>query len=134
VVAMRVGLADGWWRRARGLLGRPEPGVGEGLLLEPCRAVHMLGMRYALDVVMIDRERRVIALYPALAPGGRTAWHRAARFTLELRTGSIEAAGIETGDTLAWSEIGAVAGERTPPVDVESRPSAHAPPTVSAGP
>jgi uncharacterized membrane protein (UPF0127 family) len=134
VVATRVGLANGWWQRARGYLGRPEPGAGEGLLLEPCRAVHMLGLRYALDVVMIDRERRVIALYPALAPGGRTAWHRAARFTLELRAGSIEAAGIEAGDELAWSEVRAGTGETAPPPDSESRISAQATPTVSAGP
>jgi uncharacterized membrane protein (UPF0127 family) len=104
VVAPRVGLADRWWQRAQGYLGRPEPAAGEGLLLAPCRAVHMMGIRYALDVLMLDGEGRVVALYPELAPGRRTAWHREARFTLELRAGSIAAAGIAAGDVLDWSK------------------------------
>ena len=40
-IAARVARADRWWQRLRGLLGRDRLDVGEGLLLVPCRAVHM---------------------------------------------------------------------------------------------
>jgi hypothetical protein len=44
VLGERVALAASWWARLRGLLGRPEPKPGEGLVLAPCRSVHMYGM------------------------------------------------------------------------------------------
>ena len=44
-IAAQVWLADRWWLRLRGLLGRSPLREGEGLMLEPCKAVHMLGMR-----------------------------------------------------------------------------------------
>jgi uncharacterized protein len=98
----RIAVADGIWTRLRGLLGRPEPEEGEGLLIVPCGGVHMYGMRYPLDVLLLDRERRVVALYPGLAPGKRTRMHRGARFALELRAGQIERTGTREADMLEW--------------------------------
>jgi len=102
----RVRVADGWWSRLRGMLGRPAPERGEGLLLVPCRGVHMWGMRYPLDVVMMDAERRVIELYEELAPWCRTRVHRDARFALELPAGTIRGTGTTTGDRLRWNGAG----------------------------
>ena len=50
----RVRVADRWWPRLRGMIGRPEPEQGEGLLLMPCQGVHMHWMGYALDVAFLD--------------------------------------------------------------------------------
>lgn len=98
----RIGVADGWWSRLRGLLGRPAPADGEGLLLVPCRSVHMFGMRVALDVAFVDQDGAVIAAYHALPPGGRTGWHRRARAALELPPGTLRRTGTLAGDTLTW--------------------------------
>ena len=49
-IAGRAGLADSWWTRLRGLIGRSPLEPGEGLLLVPCKAVHMYGMTGAIDV------------------------------------------------------------------------------------
>jgi uncharacterized membrane protein (UPF0127 family) len=98
----RIGVADGWWSRLRGLLGRPAPAEGEGLLLLPCRSVHMFGMRGALDVAFVDRDGAVIAAYHALPPGGRTRWHRRAHAALELPPGTLRRTGTHEGDTLTW--------------------------------
>jgi uncharacterized membrane protein (UPF0127 family) len=106
----RVGLADRWWLRLRGLLGRPEPGPGEGLLLTPCNSVHMHGMRYALDVAVLSPDGVVVATYAGLPPGGRTRWHRGARHTLELPVGTLAATGTGVGDRLAWGPSPAARG------------------------
>ena len=100
VLGTRVGLADHWWSRLRGLLGRDRLATGEGLLLRPCRAVHMLGMRMTLDVVFLDEAGRVVAAYPDLPPGGRTRWHRSARDALELPPGTLALTGTREGDTI----------------------------------
>ena len=77
VLGTRIGLADRWWLRLRGLMGRKGLAAGEGLVLRPCRAVHMIGMSFPLDVAFLDRRGVILASYPALAPGGRTRWHAA---------------------------------------------------------
>jgi uncharacterized membrane protein (UPF0127 family) len=100
VLGARVQVADRWWLRLRGLLGRSGLAAGEGLLIEPCRAVHMSGMKFPIDVAFLARDGAVVALYPGLAPGARTAWHRGARRALELPAGTLAATGTREGDVI----------------------------------
>jgi uncharacterized protein len=100
VLGWRVGVADRWWLRLRGLLGRSGLGEGEGLLLSPCRAVHMAGMAFALDVGFLDAQGRLLALYAGLGPGRRTRWHREAHQALELPAGTFAATATDLGDLL----------------------------------
>jgi uncharacterized protein len=99
----RIRLADRWLARLRGMMGRPAPRTGEGLLLTPCRAVHMYGMRVPLDVAFLDAQGTVVASYPSLRPGSRTPWHRSAVHALELPAGTLESSGTVPGDVLMWS-------------------------------
>lgn len=49
------------WSRFWGLLPRRRPpGPRSGVWLLPCRAVHTLGMAYAIDVAFIGRDGRVL--------------------------------------------------------------------------
>ena len=107
----RIGLADGWLARLRGMLARPAPGPGEGLLLTPCSSVHMYGMRFPLDIAFLDGRGTVVAMYPSLAPGSRTRWHRNAVHALELSAGALLESGISLGDVLVWSAASAASAE-----------------------
>jgi hypothetical protein len=102
----RIGVADRAWSRLRGLLGRASLADGEGLLLVPCRSVHMLGMRFPLDVAFIGPDGAVVATYPGLRPGARSAWHRGAHAALELPEGTLLRTGTREGDTLTWQAEG----------------------------
>jgi uncharacterized membrane protein (UPF0127 family) len=104
VLGDRIAVADRWWPRFRGLLGRPELAPGEGLLLRPCRAVHMMGMRFPLDVAFVDQDGIVVAAYPNLRPGARTRWHRRAQGALELPAGTLAASGTREGDQIVCTE------------------------------
>jgi uncharacterized membrane protein (UPF0127 family) len=119
VLGSRVGLADQWWLRARGFMGRPQPGRGEGLLLSPCRAVHMHGMKYPLDVIFLDRRGGVTAVYPDLMPGRRTAWHGEARYALEVPAGTVGDTETREGDLIAWLLVGASGDDGTDAAAVE---------------
>ena len=110
----RVGLADGWLSRLRGMLGRPEPKPGEGLLLTPCQSVHMYGMRFPLDVAFIDRDGVIVAAYRTLQPGSRSKWHRNAAHALELPAGTLDSSGTAVGDVLTWAARPAVAAREVP--------------------
>ena len=99
----RIRLADSYWSRLRGLLGRKGLDSGEGLLISPSRGVHMFGMRFAIDVLLLDEDRRVRKMFPALAPGRNTGMHRGIRYALELPVGVIEASRTQEGDELTWT-------------------------------
>ena len=99
----RVGLANTWLLRLRGMLGRPAPKTGEGLLLTPCRSVHTYGMRFPLDIAFLDVHGSIVAAYRSLPPGSRSRWHRNAVHALELPAGTLESSGSAVGDVVAWT-------------------------------
>jgi uncharacterized protein len=104
VLGNRIVVADRWWSRLRGLMGRSNLAPGEGLLLRPCRAVHMMGMRFPLDIAFLDTNGTVVAAYPNLRPGARTGWHRQADGALELPAGTLAASGTREGDQIVCTE------------------------------
>lgn len=105
VLGSRVRLADGLWSRSRGFLFRPAPSAGEGILLSPCRAVHMYGVRFPLDVVFLSDTGQVVATYPRLLPWRRSGVHGSAYHALELPAGTIRATGTAPGDLLSWASV-----------------------------
>jgi uncharacterized protein len=100
VLGTRVRVANRPWSRLRGLLGSPPMHYGEGLLLEPCPAVHTYGMRYAIDVAFLDRDGRVVGLHHSLAPKQWTRPLRGAHYALELPAGTLVATSTAEGDLL----------------------------------
>lgn len=64
-----VTLACTPWLRARGLLGRPD--IDGVLLLAPCRDIHTIGMRSAIDVAFINRSGCVVASHRNVGAGRR---------------------------------------------------------------
>ena len=104
VLGGRITIADRWWSRFRGFLGRAEPQEGEGLLLMPAKSIHMYGMRFPLDVLFLDRTGRVVGRHVDLRPGERTDWYADAEYALELPVGTIESADTKVGDQISWSQ------------------------------
>jgi uncharacterized membrane protein (UPF0127 family) len=102
VLGARIRMADSLGARLRGFLFRARPVMGEGLLLAPCKGVHMFGMRFPLDVLIIDHAGRIMATHAALAPGRRTPVYRGAHYALELPAGAIGATDTAVGDRLSW--------------------------------
>ena len=58
----RAELAVAFGSRLVGLLGRRGFETTDGLLLRPSSSVHTVGMQFSIDVIALDRERRVVAL------------------------------------------------------------------------
>jgi len=103
-VASWVSVADRWWRRAIGLLGRSTLDADEGLLLAPCNAVHTIGMRFPIDVVFLDAEGCVVSTEPALRPGRLVRGGRGTQATLELPAGGVRQTDTRPGDPLIFEE------------------------------
>ena len=57
-VASAVEIADTSATRRRGLLGRDGLDPSAALIIVPCSSVHTFFMRFAIDVVFVDRGGR----------------------------------------------------------------------------
>lgn len=83
VLGHRVPVAVSRRARLLGLAGIERPRAGTGLLIPGCRSVHTFGMRFALDLVFLDREMRPLAVRRRVPPR-RVAFSYGARAVLEL--------------------------------------------------
>ena len=106
VVAEHVEVAETSETRNKGLLGRTGLEPGTGLWLVPCEWVHMFGMKFPIDIVVLNKDDVVVGVQEALKPGwiGRFFW--GAHSTLELPVGAIRASGTLKGDRIAWEDHG----------------------------
>ena len=103
LLGTRIELADSWWGRFRGFLGREQPRKGEGILLVPCSAVHTYGMRFDIDLVFLCPAGEVLAVREQVEPGKTSGRVPGARYVLELPAGTIRATGTSVGDTFSWT-------------------------------
>lgn len=63
-----IRIADTFWARFRGLIGKPPLRTSEGLLLTPCRQIHTFWMKYTLSVWFLDKDYRILAIIDDLPP------------------------------------------------------------------
>jgi uncharacterized protein len=105
VVCELCEIADGFFNRGRGLLGREQLPHGQGMLIRPTWSVHTAFMRFAIDVVFLDAELTVLKIVRQLRPW-RAAARRRAHSVLELPAGECERLRIDVGDRLAWGSLG----------------------------
>ena len=83
---LRVREARTPLQRLRGLAGLSSIEPGEALLLRRCRSIHTLGMRFALDLIWLDADDRVIRIDRDVPPN-RLRSCRRARSVVELTAG-----------------------------------------------
>jgi uncharacterized protein len=93
-------IAAGTSRERRtGLLGHASLEKGEGLWIAPCEAVHTIGMKFPIDVLFLDRKRKVLKIRKEMKQWRMAACFRA-HSVLELPAGIAEATGTVAGDQL----------------------------------
>jgi uncharacterized membrane protein (UPF0127 family) len=99
ILADALDLADTSEKRRTGLLKHDHLDPGQGLWIVPCESVHSFFMRFAIDLVYLDRNKKVRKVRHRMVP-----WRLSACLTahsiLELPAGSVAASGTEKGDQL----------------------------------
>ncbi|MEZ0600650.1 DUF192 domain-containing protein [Paraburkholderia sp. IW21] len=100
-VGVRVSITETTRERMRGLLGRDGLPSDEALLLQRCWSVHTFGMRFAIDVLFLDSNGRVVGIRHEV-PRRRMLLNLRATQTLELAAGAVHQHGIALGDQLAF--------------------------------
>ena len=98
-VAVSVEIAATRTSRRRGLLGRDRLEEASAMLLAPCAAVHTAGMRFAIDVVFVDRQGFAVKIVRDLRPW-RISLATGARAVIEMPAGSLRQGQVLPGDRL----------------------------------
>ncbi len=95
VLAGRCAIARRPLARLVGLLGTPDLGPHEALVLMPCNAVHGIGLRVRIGVAFVDGRGRVLRVVDPLPRRGARC--RGARAVIEARSGVLR---VRPGDEM----------------------------------
>ena len=99
----RIDIADTSPKRRTGLLKHTKLDPGEGLWIAPCEAVHTIGMKIPIDVLFLDKKRRVLKIKHEM-PRARMAVCLRAHSVLELLSGMAAAMQTAVGDQLEFEK------------------------------
>lgn len=104
IVAKRAALADTMLSRLVGLLNRRSLDADEGLVITQCRSIHMFFMKFAIDVIFVDRKGIVVGLVPAIKPFGMSPYFWRADRAIEVPVGTISVSQTQAGDKIVFEE------------------------------
>lgn len=103
VLGERIRIAETSLSRMVGLLGQRSLDEGAGLLIYPTQSIHTVAMRFAIDVIFVDRNWRVLYMRPEMPPFRMTGIYWKARCAIELPAGVIARSSTVVGDQLSVS-------------------------------
>ncbi len=96
-MTLDVEIAKSFFSRLRGLMMRRRLPEGRGLLLAPCNSIHMLFMRFAIDVVYLDEDFRIKKIARDVMPWLGMSICLGAWGALELPSGEAKRLKLEVG-------------------------------------
>ncbi len=99
-LAFRVNVADSIIDRLIGLLGRRSLRPDSGVWIFPANAVHTVGMLFSFDVVMIDKDFKVVSVKEMVKPFRVILPKARAESVIELPAHTIFRSRTEIGDEL----------------------------------
>ena len=100
-LASYVEIADNPAKRMKGLLGRPSLAQGYALVITCCSGIHMLFMKFAIDVVFLDKKNQVVGIVLNIKPFEFSPIFWKASCAVELPVGIIESTNTQVGDQLS---------------------------------
>ncbi len=123
-LAFRVNVADSIVSRLIGLLGKRSLEPDGGVWIVPANAIHSIGMLFPFDLVLIDKDFRVVGLRELVRPFKITRPNFRAESVIELPAHTIFKSRTEVGDQLvieryearksAASDLAETAAQLTP--------------------
>ena len=99
-LSFRVRVADSFLSRMIGLLGKRSLKPDGGVWIAPANSIHTVGMLFSFDLVMIDRDFRVVNVKEMVRPFRIVLPKLRAESVLELPAHTVFRSRTEIGDQL----------------------------------
>lgn len=97
IIAKNVTSATNWKDKTIGLIGTD---TARALILYTHFGVHTLGMKYPIDVLVLNKHQKVVALKEKLNPNCIFLWNPLFSTVIELPLGAIKSSQTQIGDQL----------------------------------
>ncbi len=91
-------LANTFWTRMKGLLGRKKLFKDEALIITKCNSIHMFFMEFSIDVIFLNKENYVVGIVNDIKPNRLSAIYWKANYAIELPVGVISSSKTSVGD------------------------------------
>lgn len=101
LIADDVKVAENFFTRSIGLLLRQKLFANEGLIIKPCCSIHTFFMRFKIDVLFVNKEKKIIALYENVKPYRILPIHPTSHYVIELAAGCIFSKNIKKGNVVS---------------------------------
>ena len=115
-LAFRVNVADSILSRLVGLLGKRSLKPDSGVWIVPANAIHTVGMLFTFDLVLIDKDFKVVGTRELVRPFRVTRPVFRAESVLELPAHAVFRSRTEVGDQLVIERY-----EAKPSVDTDGQ-------------
>jgi uncharacterized membrane protein (UPF0127 family) len=99
-LATSIEVADGFYSRLMGLMFKPSLTPNTGLWFHGCSSIHTCFMRFAIDVIYVDKNLKVKRVYESLKPWRMTRFVSGADSVFELPAGTVKEREVRIGDQL----------------------------------
>lgn len=102
VLADKVIVADSFFKRLKGLLGRRDLKRGEALIINNCNSVHTMFMRFPIDIIFLDKDNRAFKVIKGLKPYRITGIFPASCYVVELPAGTLQESCTAPSDIIVF--------------------------------
>ena len=98
----KVSIADTFWTRFWGLMGKEEAQIHEmgGLLIKPCSQIHTFFMKVPIDVVYLNRDGVVVHIDENVQPSRCCRRVKNAKYLIEFPSGMVNKLGMKENSVL----------------------------------
>ena len=96
-IVLQVSYAKTLHEKVIGLIGAKEP---RALLLKTRFGIHTFGVRFPLDILILDKQHKVVKIKRSLETYRLFFWNQQFDTVIELPHGTIEKKDIKLGDSI----------------------------------
>ena len=100
LLADQLQVAESFWSRGKGLLGRQEIKTQEALWIKPCNNIHTFFMKFAIDCIFVDKKMEIKKLVENVHPFKLVGPFWKAHSVIETKSGFINSNKLKIGDQL----------------------------------
>lgn len=104
VLADKAEIAKAFLKRLIGLLNHDSLNEGEALILLPSNSIHSFFMRFTIDALFLDKNKKIVGILPSFKPFRISPVYFNSILVIELPDGIIEKTQTKLGDVLEIAE------------------------------